>query len=45
MDYKLDMTLVQLPNGDIQPVRSGAVVNAAGPFAAEVGTGSFTAGY
>ena len=31
-----DMALVELPNGDIQPLKSALFVNAAGPWAGEV---------
>ena len=34
--HKLDKVLVQLPNGDIQPVTCAIVVNAAGPRAGHV---------
>ena len=33
---KLDMTLVELPNGDIQPVKAGVIINAAGAWAGQV---------
>jgi len=32
----IDSVLVQLPNGDVQPVTTPLIVNAAGAWAAEV---------
>lgn len=32
----LEMVLVQLPNGDVQPVKTAAIVNAAGAWAGQV---------